>query len=575
MIRSLARLCPLGAVLALATAAPAQTPSFQATPCPRGLAGARCGTVQVPENREAPGRMLALKVVVFPARSATPAKEAITFFGGGPGQAIAADAQWVAPLFAAAMDERDLLFIDQRGTGGSAALECVLRDTANPQSYMDDFLPAGPAARCRDELARRADLTRYGYIEHAHDVEAVRHALGYERLDLNGGSYGTRAALVYLRTYPQNVRSAVLTGLVPPGYLQPGDYARDLDAALAGLFAECRAGAACAAAFPDVEREARAVAERLEASPGVAEIIHPQSGARIRVAVSRGTYVETIRRMMYNAGPARSVPYVIHRAHLGDYRPLARAAFRDRRAMEKGGGWGLYLAITCTEDVPFIDQAAAAAQNGRTLLGDYRIRQQADACRGWPTDSLPADYHQPFRSDVPMLLISGMLDPVTPPRWGERVAASFPNGLHVVVPHAGHGYGGLQGLECVDSLVNEFYRQGSARGLDPSPCLRRLRPPPFVTEMPEPIALEPAALRRLAGVYASTQPAAEMRVEALDGVLRFSVGQEFIVIASPLSATEFNWEGMPREFSFTFSDDGRTLTMREPGSPPIILTRKP
>jgi pimeloyl-ACP methyl ester carboxylesterase len=574
MIRSLAH-AAVACVMLSAVQAAAQTPAFEPRPCPAGMDGARCGTVQVPENRDAPGRMLALNVVVYPARTAAPAREAVAFFGGGPGQAIAADARWVASLFTPVLDERDLLFIDQRGVGGSSPMECVMRDTANPQSYMVDFLPPGPAARCRDQLARVADLTRYGMLEHAHDVEAVRRALGYQRLDLNGGSYGTRAALVYLRTYPRSVRSAVLTGLVPPGYLQPAGYARDLDAALAGLAAECRADAACAAAFPDLEREARVVADRLEATPAEAEIRHPESGARIRVSVPRGTFVETIRRMMYNAGPARSVPYVVHRAYEGDYRPLARAAFRDRLGLERGAGWGLYLSITCSEDVPFIDQAAAAAENGRTLLGDYRVRQQAEACRGWPTYAIPADYHQPFRSDVPVLLISGALDPVTPPRWGEQAAASFPNGLHVVVPYAGHGYGGLQNLECVDALVNQFYREGSVRGLDPAPCLRSLRPPPFVTDLPEAVGVDAAVLRRLAGGYASIQPALELRVDALDGALRLHSGNEFSTIAVPLSATEFNWEGFPRGFSFTFSDDGRTVTMRQSGDPPIVFTRRP
>ncbi|HEU0013498.1 MAG TPA: alpha/beta fold hydrolase, partial [Longimicrobium sp.] len=340
----------------------------------------------MPENREAPGRMLALNVVVYPAKSATPAKEAIAFFSGGPGTAVTRDAQWYAREHQSVRDTRDLLFVDQRGTGGSAPLQCALRDTANPQSYLDDFLPPAAVARCREELSRSADLMRYGFADLAHDTEAVRQALGYEKLDLSGGSYGTRAALGYLRLYPQNVRSVMLLGLVPPGFLQPAPYARDLDAALAGLFAECRADAACNADYPDLEREAREVANRLDAAPGVAEIVDARSGRRIRLALSRGTFVETIRRMLYDAPSARSVPYFIHRAYRGDFAPVARTALRDRRGMMQSSWWGLFLSITCSEDVPFIDRAAAAADNGRTMLGDYRVAQQAQACdTGWPT----------------------------------------------------------------------------------------------------------------------------------------------------------------------------------------------
>jgi pimeloyl-ACP methyl ester carboxylesterase len=564
------------AAAALASAAGAQTPAFEPRPCPPEMEGLRCGTVSVPENRDAPGRMLALNVVVVPARTAAPAREAVIFFGGGPGQAMAEAARWAGRSYGAALPDRDLLFLDQRGTGLSAPLQCTLRDPANPQSYLDDFLPPAATARCREELARGADLTRYGYVDFAHDVDAVRRALGYERLDLNGGSYGTRAALVYLRTYPRSVRSAMLLGLVPPGFLQPADYARDSQAALTGLLAACRADARCNAAFPDVEREARVVVRRLEAQPGQAEIIDPETGARIRLAVSRGTFAETIRRMMYDAPIARSVPFVIHRAYLGDYRPVARTGLRDRRGMQGSSWWGLYLAITCSEDVPFIDQAAAAAERDRTFLGDYRVRQQAQACRGWPTFPVPADYHQPFPSDVPTLLISGEFDPVTPPRWGAMAAAAHRNSLHVVVPAAAHGYDGMEGSDCVDSLVFQFYRQASVAGLDTA-CVARVRPPPFVIDIPEPIVVDPAVLRRLAGVYtAAGGPGMEMTVEALDGVLRMRGGDDFTMIASPRSETVFNWEGFPPEFSFTFSADGRTLTMREPGEPqPLVFTRRP
>lgn len=564
------------AAATLAAAAAAQTPRFEPRPCPPELGDARCGTVRVPENRDAPGRMLALNVIVAPARSATPARHAVAFFEGGPGAAVTPGARWLAAEFAPLRADRDLLFVDQRGTGGSAPLQCRFRDPADPQTFIDGYMPLAAVARCRQELSRGADLARYGFIQHAHDMEAVRTALGYERLDLYGSSYGTRGAMVYLRTYPRNVRSAVLHGLVPPGFRQPADYARDTDAAFAGIAAECRADAACNAAFPDFERETREVVRRLGAERGAAEIVDPQTGRRVRLTISRGDFVETIRRMLYSPVSARTVPFVVHRAHQGDFRPAMRRALADRRGLDEGIFWGLQLSITCTEDVPFIDQAAAAAENQTTLLGDYRVREQTDACRGWPTYSVPADYHQPFPTDVPTLLISGEHDPVTPVRWGNMAAAAHSNSLHVIVPGGGHGFGGMRGTECVDSMVVRFLRQTSLAGLDTA-CLRNVRPPAFVLEIPEPITLSPAALRRLAGVYTSAaRSGREMRVEALDGVLRMRMGENFTMVASPLSPTVFSWEGYPPEFSFTFSDDGRTLTMREPGEPePLVMTRRP
>ncbi|HEX5872899.1 MAG TPA: alpha/beta hydrolase, partial [Longimicrobium sp.] len=372
MTRSLARWLPLCMALAAVPAA-AQGPAFVAGPCPPNAAeGARCGTVAVPENRDNPGRMLALNVVVLPARSAAPARHAIAVFGGGPGQA-ATDMGWLSEKLAELRGDRDMLFVDQRGTGRSHPLQCQLRDPADPQSFLGDFLPPDRTARCLEELSRDADLTRYGYIELAHDTEAVRNALGYEQLDLWGGSYGTRAAQVYMRTYPRSVRSAVLEGVVPAEYVQPRTYAQSTEAALNGVAEDCRADAACAATFPDFLGEVRAVAERLARTPGTGEIVDPESGARLRLTLTRSTFADVIRRMLYDVGTAGQIPYLVHRAYGGDYRPALRFALQDRRGYQRALYWGLSLAITCTEDVPFVDVQAAARDNGRTLLGDWRV----------------------------------------------------------------------------------------------------------------------------------------------------------------------------------------------------------
>jgi pimeloyl-ACP methyl ester carboxylesterase len=568
------RLVPLAALLALPAAA--QVPSLALAPCtvPGYPADARCGTLQVPENRGQPGgRQLSLHVVVVPATGGAPAREAIAFFGGGPGQAATDFAGGMPGLFGPVRGDRDLLFVDQRGTGRSSPLECNFRDPANLQTYLDHFIPPERAAACRDSLARHADLSRYGFPELAHDTEAVRAALGYERMDLWGGSYGTRGALMYHRMYPHRVRSMVLQGLVPPAFLQPADYATDMEAAVDGLMGYCRADAACNAAFPNAAQELRAVAERLGRQPATAEVLDAPTGRRVRLTLPRGTFVETIRRMLYNPTGANRIPFVVHRAYEGDYRPMLREVLADRRVMEQSS-WGLYLSIICSEDMPFIDAAAVDRQNGRTLLGDYRYRQQADACRGWPTYTPPAGYHQQVRSDVPTLLLSGELDPVTPPRWGTMAAQALPNALHVIVPGGAHGYGGMPGVACVDSLIVRFVAQGSAQGLDADSCVRRIRRPPFLTEVPRTIALEPAALQRFVGSYASTQPPVELRVEAVEDVLVARFSESDILVAAPTTPTRFALEGLPG-YEMVFTDDAGTLTLRGPGRPDLVMTRKP
>ncbi|HEX6037284.1 alpha/beta hydrolase [Longimicrobium sp.] len=567
-------LVPLAAALLAAAGTDAQTPAWSACTNPNLPADARCGTLQVPENREQPGgRQLSLAIIVIPGRGLQPIRQAMTFFGGGPGQAASSMAPWIWQDFDAVREGRDLVFVDQRGTGSSSPLVCNLRDPANPQSYLDDFLPPARAAACRDSLATFADLTRYGFPEMAHDTEAWRRALGYDRLDLWGGSYGTRAALVYLRMYPQSVRSVVLEGVVPFGFLQPRDYARDMDAALAGLFAKCRADAACNGAFPDVAAELRAVADRIRQGPVTAEIRDRETGRMTRLSMSYGTFAETLRKMMYDPGMASTVPFVVHRAFEGDYRPLIRYGLGDRRG-SADSSWGLYLALTCSEDVPFIDQAAAAAENGRTLLGDYRVRQQAAACEGWPRHAVAADYHQPLRSDAPVLLISGELDPVTPASGGTLAARTLPNSLHVIVPGGAHGSGGMNDGGCVQGLLMRFVQQASVRGLDTA-CVAGIRRPPFVIDIPEAVAVDPAVLARLAGTYVATgDRPLRATVEAIDGGLRIRGDDGFEAVALPISPTRFLWDGGPGTFGFEFSDDATTLTVRANG-PPMVLVRRP
>ena len=568
------RMAPLAVLLA--TPAAAQPPALALEACTVAgyPADARCGTLPVPENRDQPGgRQLSLNVVVLPATSGSPTRQAVAFFAGGPGQS-ATDFTGGHEMFGPLRQTHDLLFVDQRGTGRSSPLECNLRDPANLQTYLDHFIPPDRAAACRDSLARTADLSRYGYPQLAHDTDAVRAALGYERLDLFGGSYGTRAAMMYMRMYPRRVRSVVLQGLVPPPFLQPAEYAPDMQAALDGVLAYCRADAACSAAFPNAAQEVRAVAARLEARPATAEVLDLVTGRRVRLTMERGTFAEVIRKQLYDPILANRIPYLVHQAHEGDFRPLLRAALADRRGVEESS-WGLYLSIICSEDMSFIDPAAVARQDGRYLLGDYRYRQQADACRGWPTYTPPPGYHEPLRSDLPVLLLSGELDPVTPPRWGVLAAATLPNSLHVVVPGGAHGYGGMPGVECVETLVVRFLRQGSARGLD-TDCVRRIRRPPFLTDVPRTIRLDPAALRRFAGTYAFAQPGEpDLRVEVLDDMLVGRFSETDIFAAAPLAATRFALDGFPAGWEMVFSEDASTVTLRAVGRPDAVLTRKP
>ncbi len=265
-------------------------------------------------------------------------------------------------------------------------------------------------------------------------MDEVRAALGYERLNLFGGSYGTRAALTYLKRHPQRVRTAILQGVSPTNHFMPSDFPQQTERALQGVLAECLADKACNKAFPNIKEETKAVLAQLIKGPVEVEIQKPNSSDRVKVKLSRDLAAEAIRYMLYSPVPASRVPLALHLASQGNYVPLAQTAIRYRLNLVASGSNGMYLSVTCAEDLPWIKAGEGERMAANTFLGDYRLRQQREACALWPRAEIERDYAQPVKSDVPVLILTGEWDPVTPPSNGERAAKTLTNSLHVVVP---------------------------------------------------------------------------------------------------------------------------------------------
>jgi pimeloyl-ACP methyl ester carboxylesterase len=466
-------------------------PSLSLTPCEvSGVkVSAKCGKYKVFENRATKnGRKISLNIVVFPATGAERAADPFVYLAGGPGSGATEEAGDVAQAFAKVRERRDLVFVDQRGTGNSNPLNCDFFTPADPQSYFGDYFPLADVRKCREQLERNADLTLYTTPIAADDMDEVRAALGYERLNLFGASYGTRAALVYLKRHPDHVRTATLHGVAPTNQFMPRDFAQHTERALQGVLAECAADESCNKAFPNLSAEARAVREQLLKGPIEVEVRNPATGGRgdgetegtgnaskhSKVKLSRDLAAEAIRYMLYAPIPATNIPRVLHSAAQGDFVPLAEAALMYRRGIVATGSNGMYLSVTCAEDVPWIKLGEGERIAANTFLGDYRVRQQRAACELWPRASIDADYGEPVRSSVPVLIFTGEWDPVTPPSNGEGVARYLTNSLHVVVPHGAHGLWGLEGIECLDRLNTEFIEMGSVKGLDAS-CVKNVK----------------------------------------------------------------------------------------------------
>jgi pimeloyl-ACP methyl ester carboxylesterase len=410
--------------------------------------------------------------VVLPARAQPPAPDPLFFAAGGPGQGAAGSA--AAFWNGWQRERRDVVLVDQRGTGQSQPLQCQLPGSdSNLQGYFESIYQRSVFERCRQTLAQRADLTQCTTMAAVHDLDEVRRALGYERINLLGVSGGTRTSLLYARAYPLAVRALILYGLAPPTLRNPLPHARSSQDAIAALFDACAAEAACQRAFPNVASELRTVLERLDRAPAPITVPDPRTGRLVQLNMPRDFFANALRVLLYNSNSARLAPLLIHRAFTGDYQPLVERGLPAVRAQRDGIAMGVLMSSVCSEDAPAITEADIVEQTRGTFLGDARVREQLAACSVWPRANLPASHSTTVVSAVPALLISGRYDPVTPPRWGEETLRGLRNGVHLVIPR-GHS----MGTPCTSEIARQFLNAGTMSGIDTS-CVSRERLPPF------------------------------------------------------------------------------------------------
>ena len=376
--------------------------------------------------------------------------------------------------------DRDLVFVDQRGTGKSNPLKCedIGEAPANLDHYFGKLFPASLIRACREELEKVADLTLYTTSIAMDDLDDVRKALHYERVNLAGTSYGTLAAQVYMRQHPERVRSAFLIGVVTPDFRLPLPFARAAQNALNRLFSDCAADRACRGEFADVEKEFLAVLARFDHGPLEVKMVDPVTQQPRIVTVERENYVERLRALLYSTTGARFIPLVVHRAFLQDFLPFQAMATR----YNLGGpstSRGVYFSVTCSEAAPFISEAEIVAETRGTFLGDRRVRAHLDACREWPRGDVPRSFIDPVRSRIPVVMFSGEADGSTPPWVAEAAVRFLPNGRQITATHTGHQVDG----PCTWDLMQAFIRNPSVEQLDAA-CVEKIQRPPFATEIP-------------------------------------------------------------------------------------------
>ena len=426
---------------------------------------ARCGSVTVSEDPSDPAsRQIDIRIAVVEAISRSPEPDPLFLLVGGPGQSAIETYPAISSTLFRIHEKRDIVLVDQRGTGASNPLRCLNTE----EEIAEDAEVIARLKDCPKKLD--ADLRFYTTDIAMQDLDHVRALLGYETINLYGTSYGTRAALVYLKMYPEHVRSVVLDAVVDPSFIMYQDAAQDGQQALELFFKRCEADEACSSTYPDLRSEFEVLSDALKEQPVEVTLPHPITGKPLEFTVTHDALANIVFNTLYVPDLVAMLPLAIHLAYTeANYAPLITQAYM----VDAGIYDGMFYAVACTEDAPFL-----ALTNDEEVLFGSSAQYFADVCEAWPQSEPAQVLREPVVSDVPVLMFSGAADPITPPWHAEKLAGSLSNSLHLVFDAMGHGNAST---ECGTRIMKSFIESGSVEGLDTA-CVEQVEPPPFFVD---------------------------------------------------------------------------------------------
>lgn len=435
---------------------------------------ARCGTMTRPldPTGAVPGE-IELRVAVVPALNLTPEPDPLVPISGGPGQG---SVQFYTSYYWAFEDvrsNRDILLIDQRGTGESATMDCEFDDDILEGEYSVE-VTVEYTERCLEQLPH--DPRFFTTSVAVSDMEAVREALGYPTLNLYGVSYGTRVAQHFARRYPDSTRTVIIDGVVPPQLSLGPEIATESQKAIDNILARCAADEACNDSFPDVAADFERVVAELRDTPVTIDVPNPSTGRPESLEFGEGELAGAIRLLAYHPNSIALMPLLVHEAGKGNYVPLGSQFMMTMIAMADAMSLGMHNSVMCTEDVPFFDKSSIDYDGlAASYMGTFQIDALEAICSVWPAGPIDDEFKVPLATDLPFLLLSGDADPITPPRYAELAAVDLENATHLIGRHQGHGQ---ISVGCTPQLVADFIDAGDGSGLDAT-CLERSFVMPF------------------------------------------------------------------------------------------------
>jgi pimeloyl-ACP methyl ester carboxylesterase len=392
----------------------------------------------------------------------------VFFLAGGPGQSAVDTFPALDPVFKEVRKQRDVILVDQRGTGKSNLLSCTLADDANDTAAKPstEEIQAQTQA-CIDQLSKHADLRHYTTTDATADLDAVRQAIGANQINLVGVSYGTRVAQQYAMHYPAATRSIVLDSVVPNTLGLGNIFARNLDDALTLQFGLCSKDPACKSKLGDPRAELDTLLTKLRAAPVTVSYRDASSGELKQGVLHAESVAGLVRMYAYMPLASALLPKLIHEANAGRYENLMALVQMLYGDIKEAMAMGMQMSVVCSEDA---GSMVARVEDQATVLGNDMTSSMATMCKLWPKGMLPKDFNQPLATNVPALILEGEFDPVTPPRYGEEVVKSLPNGRLFVLKGQGHN---VIGAGCMPKLFTQFIEKADAKSLDGT-CLNAL-----------------------------------------------------------------------------------------------------
>lgn len=412
---------------------------------------AHCGRLSVPENRQNPNKTIELNVAVLKTNSKEKLNDPLLLLAGGPGQGAVDTFASIVRVFDKLLPNRDVVLVDQRGTGDSNPLRCEI-DPSEYEALSDMESDAWKdwTSNCLNSLD--ADTTTYTTSEAIHDLEAVRTALEIEQWNLYGGSYGTRKALTYMKMFPNSVRSAILDGVVSQDEVLGVSHERNLRSTLSRVFELCEKDADCSQRFGDAEQQMWTFLDKLKEQPIELRLQNSSTGEFESITMTREYAVIALRMFSYAPETMGLIPLMVSLANHDQPETMAYQAQMMMNSLNQGLNNALEISVSCAEDVPYMPKET---NQTNSLFGDDLFELMHARCELWDSIAVDPSFKEPVESDIPTLLLSGEYDPVTPPAFAEKAMQTLSNAQHLVAEGQGHIIG-TRG--CMPKILTAFIK---------------------------------------------------------------------------------------------------------------------